>query len=500
VPTLHLSPRLNKISTEILASFVLASGVLFSAPAFGSNLSSWISTQEPQSEAFMLADISRDDAAKGSVVAAPKQAIDYYYHWVRDAGLTIDVVVGLYAHATDENDKANYFQILSDYVDFSTGIQQSQNRSGNPWDTGPGEPKFNVDGSDYADRWGRPQNDGPAIRASGLIRLAHLLIDQGQMDWVQAHLYQSTESATTLLKNDLEFVAHHWGDPSYDLWEEVVGTHFYTRMVQRRAMIEGAELADRMGDSGAAANYRSQAQQIEQQLANHWDDQKDYLVASLGVDPNDARYNAKDGLDVAVVLGVLHGTAIHHDPSTATADEVLFSVIDDRIILTAEKLKETFQGIYPVNSKGAGLAPGIGRYPSDTYDGTSTHSHGNPWFLTTNAFAELYYRTANVIAKKRTVQVTPTFAYWVGQLSQGSQVGLQANETLTSSDPRFAQLLSVIRLNGDQFLKRIQYHSTSDGSLSEEFNYQTGFMQGAQNLTWSHASMVTAVWARSDQQ
>jgi hypothetical protein len=105
-----------------------------------------------------------------------------------------------------------------------------------------------------------------------------------------------------------------------------------------------------------------------------------------------------------------------------------------------------------------------------------------------------------VIAKKRTVQVTPTFAYWVGQLSQGSQVGLQANETLTSSDPRFAQLLSVIRLNGDQFLKRIQYHSTSDGSLSEEFNYQTGFMQGAQNLTWSHASMVTAVWARSDQQ
>jgi glucoamylase len=496
----NLTMQFRKISTTTLTTCVLVSGIFTSLPAFGANLSSWLQTQEGQSINLMLANISPAGTAKGVVVAAPQQqAVNYYYHWVRDAGLTMDVVIGLYAQATDDNQKAQYLQILSDYVGFSSDIQQTQNRSGNPWDTGPGEPKFHVHGSVFTGDWGRPQNDGPAIRASGLIRLGHMLIDQGEMNWVQTNLYQSTASATTLLKNDLEFVAHHWGDPSFDLWEEVKGTHFYTRMVQRRALVEGAEFADRMGDGGAAAYYRAQAQQIEQQLANHWDDQKDYLVESLDVDPNDARNNSKNGMDVAVVLGALHGTIVHHDPSVATADEVLFSLIDDRIIITAERLKETFQSEFPVNSTGSGLAPGIGRYPNDTYDGYKTNSQGNPWFLATNAFAELYYRTANLIQAKQTVSVTPVIAFWINQLPQGSAVGLQQGETLGSSDARFARLLAVIRQGGDQFLKRTQFHSDNSGDLAEEFNYQTGFMQGAQNLTWSHASLITASWARSNQ-
>ena len=51
-------------------------------------------------------------------------------------------------------------------------IQQRPNLSGNPWDTGPGEPKFNVDGSVYELSWGRPQSDGPGIRASAMIHFS----------------------------------------------------------------------------------------------------------------------------------------------------------------------------------------------------------------------------------------------------------------------------------------------------------------------------------------
>jgi glucoamylase len=40
------------------------------------------------------------------------------------------------------------------------------------------------------------------------------------------------------------------------------------------------------------------------------------------------------------------------------------------------------------------------------------------------------------------------------------------------------------------------YHRNPDGSLSEQINRDSGYMQGAVNLTWSHASFLTAKMAR----
>ena len=37
--------------------------------------------------------------------------------------------------------------------------------------TGLGEPKINIDGSPYNEPWGRPQNDGPALRGINMISL-----------------------------------------------------------------------------------------------------------------------------------------------------------------------------------------------------------------------------------------------------------------------------------------------------------------------------------------
>ena len=38
-----------------------------------------------------------------------------------------------------------------------------------------GEPKINIDGTPYNDPWGRPQNDGPALRGLNMINLFNLL-------------------------------------------------------------------------------------------------------------------------------------------------------------------------------------------------------------------------------------------------------------------------------------------------------------------------------------
>jgi glucoamylase len=84
----------------------------------------------------------------------------------------------------------------------------------------------------------------------------------------------------------------------------------------------------------------------------------------------------------------------------------------------------------------------IGRYPEDTYSGEDGRGEGNPWFLLTNAFAELYMK--------------------VGQVDKARG-----------------------------FLRRVRFHSGGGPSLSEQFNRHTGTMQSAHDLTWSYASVLT---------
>ena len=47
------------------------------------------------------------------------------------------------------------------------------------------------------------------------------------------------------------------------------------------------------------------------------------------------------------------------------------------------------------------------------------------------------------------------------------------------------------RAAADQ-LRRVRYHAGGDGSLSEEFNRETGMMESASNLTWSYAALLSA--------
>ena len=101
-------------------------------------------------------------------------------------------------------------------------LQGVSNPSGSLSDGGGlGEPKFNVDMSAYTGAWGksvwqtalrmvanldglgRPQRDGPALRAIALITYAKWLISNG---------YTSTASSIVwpVIKNDLAYVYQYW--------------------------------------------------------------------------------------------------------------------------------------------------------------------------------------------------------------------------------------------------------------------------------------------------
>src|SRR5690606_17888894 len=108
------------------------------------------------------------------------------------------------------------------------------------------------------------------------------------------------------------------------------GHHFYTRMVQWRALDEGARFAAFMGDGAAASWYASQAKAIQNSLADFWSDQAGYILATIGRDGG-AHHKASQ-LDSAIILGVLH--------AGRTGEP--FYVDDERVMATVQKLEEVF--------------------------------------------------------------------------------------------------------------------------------------------------------------
>ena len=437
-----------------------------------------MSEQKTYSIQYMMENISPVGTAPGAVVASPsRDNPNYFYHWVRDASLVTDVVVGLDELATGQ-DKVLYDRTLDDLIDFSRQLQLTPNPSG-----GLGEPKFNADGSPFQGAWGRPQDDGPALRAIALTHLANDWLDDGQVGLVRQKLYDAGATAQTVIKADLDYVASHWTETCFDLWEETRGHHFFTEMVERRALLDGADLADRLGDKTASAWYRQQAGQLEDEINRHWDAGRGIIIATL--DRDGGLDYKQSGLDAGTILGVLRGWR----------GDSFFAPTDSRVQATVNALEKTFGDLYPINHDGL---PGvlIGRYPEDRYDGYTSNSQGNPWVLLTNAFAEYYYRVASTYRDAGVIHIDSTNTRFFRALSPKWSKAFRSGQAFRAGSQGFTQIIQQIQQRGDDFLEANRRHGLSAGHFSEEMNRQSGYMQGANDLTWNYASYLTAYWSR----
>jgi glucoamylase len=350
-------------SLGVCLLFGLFANGIGSVSAAESSLENWIKAQTDRSLSRVYLAISPKDGALGSVMASPsRDNPDYYFHWIRDAALTMREV---WAYRALNPKRAR--NTLMDYAVFSRKNQTTENPAPSHRGYDLGEPKFEMSGAAFQGPWGGPQNDGPALRVLALLGLADDLMMSGQQDFVYKVLYAPEIPARTVIKADLEYVAHHWQDPSFDLWEEVKGDHFYTRLAQWRALSEGAIFAARMQDPQAAAFYKQQASAVMESLDKFWSSSKNYLVATRNwVGGHDPQEKASL-LDIAIVLGVLHSGRAGSP----------FYVDDDRVIATVWELVQAFDYQYAINrdrtnDEGLPMGPGIGRYPEDHYSGTST--------------------------------------------------------------------------------------------------------------------------------
>lgn len=198
---------------------------------------------------------------------------------------------------------ASLEETIKEYINSQAFLQGVSNPSGSLCSGGLGEPKsvtvrtfstlrltvnrFNVDETQFTGAWGRPQRDGPALRATAMIAYSRYLISKGQNSTVADIIWP-------IISNDLSYVTANWNQTGFDLWEEVNSSSFFTTASQYRALVEGSALAAQIGKT--CTNCDSQAPQVLCFLQSYWTGS--YVLSNTG--------GGRSGKDANSIMASIH--------------------------------------------------------------------------------------------------------------------------------------------------------------------------------------------------
>eukprot|EP01084_Bolivina_argentea_P080907 146520_1 len=528
----------------------------------------------------------------GFVVAAPTQDNpDYYYHWQRDAGVSMHVL----QYTADSKSTIDWTDKFDNYVQWVVTVQTEKDPNNQNI---LGEPKFNCDGSVFSSGWCRPQNDGPASRAIAMIDFAFYLLNNSQQNYINQYLYKyksdimdddfdynyrqydnekdkqlnakpvncsavkipndakvdcgynginSTQCVnrgccwyeihdnpnndpwcffvnTTrptpapvptpaptqyhgigTIVTDLNYVSSVWQQTNNcDLWEEINGVlQFYTLMVQRFALLYGASLATKLGDTATASKWTSTANSMTDDINSF--------------NNNSIISEKQRTWDCSIILGALYGgTPNEFLPNAA----VMYPPNDKDILNTASQTVNYFKTAFPLNVEDdqAGI-PGtlLGRYKDDRYPGCDSNGggQGHVWILCSNALAELYYRNSNYYYKQKenardilSVELLKIILEIVEKdLPTASEYLRQYINIFDSLNNKelmeiSAAIAGIFASQGDGQLTRVaKYVIPCKDHMSEQICEQTssnggGQEIGAHDLTWSYGTVLSAMYYR----
>jgi len=373
--------------------------------------------------------------------------------------------------------------LINDYISAQAKLQTVSNPSGGLSNgAGLAEPKFMPDGTAFTGDWGRPQRDGPALRATALIAYGTWLVGNGYKS-------AATDIVWPIVKNDLEYVSQYWNGTGFDLWEEVNGSSFFTTSAQHRALVEGSAFAALVGKT--CANCDSQAPQILCFLQKYWNGQ--YVVSNINTGA------ARSGKDANLCLASIQV----FDPE-AGCDDVTFQPCSPRMLANHKVLTDSFRGVYGINNGIAqGSAVAVGRYSEDVFyngkdltqfdDDMLTVVVGNPWNLATLCAAEQLYSALYQFNKQKSINITSTSLSFWQAIYPSAAVG-----TYASSSSTFTSLTSALKTYADGYVNVVKKYAPASGRLSEQFDKSSGTPLSAADLTWSYAAFLTMTAARNN--
>ncbi|KAG7142145.1 Glucoamylase like protein [Verticillium longisporum] len=416
------------------------------------NVDQWIQQELPIARAQLLCNIGPNGCnsagvASGLVIASPsKSDPDYFFHWTRDAGLVFKAIIDLFV----ENYDAGLQQNIQNFIVGQAKLQTVNNPSGSfSSGAGLGEAKYLANGAQFTGNWGRPQRDGPALRAIALIKYSKWLIANG---------YTSTANTT-----------------GFDLWEEVQGSSFFTIASQHRSLVEGAALAQQLGQTcNGCAGIAPQILCFQQRF---WNPSQGYVISNI----NGGSY--RNGKDANSIL-----TSIHNFDPVLGCDASTFQPCSDRALSNHKVVTDSFRSIYGINNgKGQGQAVAVGRYPEDSYYG------GQPWYLNTFAAAEQLYDAIYVWKRSSSISVTSVSLPFFQALIPGISTG-----TYASTSSTYTSILSAVKAYADGYVDVAATYIPGGGNIAEQYNRNTGQPLSARDLTWSYASFLTVAQRRRE--
>ncbi|KAJ5129144.1 uncharacterized protein N7515_005183 [Penicillium bovifimosum] len=445
-----------------LGHVVIASpqGQLPLAPRSTGALDAWLASETTVARQGILDNIGSagfhaKSAKAGVVVASPSTSNpDYYYTWTRDSALVFKALIDMF-----KNGDTDLLSFIEEFINSQAHLQTVSNPSGGlSGGSGLAEPKFNADETAFTGSWGRPQRDGPALRATALISFGQWLIENGYTSY-------ATSIVWPVVRNDLSYVAQYWNQTGFDLWEEVSGSSFFTIAAQHRALVEGSAFATAVGSSCPYCD--SQAPQVRCFLQSFWTGS--YILANFG--------GGRSGKDANTILGSIHT----FDPE-AGCDDTTFQPCSARALANHKAVTDSFRSVYSINlGIGAGKAVSVGRYSEDSY------YSGNPWYLCTLAAAEQLYDAIYTWNRIGSLTITSVSLGFFKDLYSAAAVG-----TYPSSSPAYSAIVSAVKIYADGYVGIVQRYSLSDGAMSEQFSKSDGSQLSAKDLTWSYAALLTA--------
>ncbi|KAH9960993.1 Six-hairpin glycosidase-like protein [Lactifluus volemus] len=197
-----------------------------------------------------------------------------------------------------------------------------------------------------------------------------------------------------------------------------------------------------------------------------------YITASTGSGPN------RSGKDSNTVLASTHTWDID-----AGYDATTFQPCSDKALSNLKVYVDSFRSIYPINQ---GIPPSsavaVGRYPEDEYTRKPPNTVGN--YLSTFSIAEQLY---DALLTWEFIEVTEISLAFFRQLWPNTQTGRYYQVGW-----EYWQIRRAVKIFADGFIEIAAKYTPSDGSLSEQFDRQTGAPTSACDLTWSYASVLTA--------
>ncbi|KJZ80408.1 hypothetical protein HIM_00258 [Hirsutella minnesotensis 3608] len=433
------------------------------------SVDSFVQIQQPIALQKLFCNIGPDGCnvkgvGPGAVIASPSTADpDYFFTWTRDSSLVFKVLVDRFINNYD----AGLQKHIEQFIAAQARLQTTPNLSGSLSDgKGLAEPKFEANLTSFNGNWGRPQRDGPALRAITLITYANWLIQNDYTSTV-------SEIIWPIVRNDLNYVAQYWNQTGFDLWEEVEGSSFFTTSSQYRALVEGSSLATALGKP--SETFSAVAPQVLCFLQSFWVPSGGYLDANINV--NDGRA----GKDVNTILGSIHNFDAKLDCEAAT-----FQPCSDKALSNHKVTVDSFRS-YKINqgaSKGQAVA--VGRYIEDVYYG------GQPWYLATLAAAEQLYDAIYVWKKSGSITITDVSLGFFQDLVPGVAKGTHLSRSST-----YAAILKAVSAYADGFVDVVASFTASDGSMAEQFSKDDGKPLSARDLTWSYAAFLTAADRRA---